>query len=64
MEPHDESPRIVDLIAAFGSKKLPSGRHKMKLDVATNAESGSLRSPQGSAWQRTGCDRRWLASVF
>ncbi|HCJ7669645.1 ferric uptake regulator family protein [Pseudomonas aeruginosa] len=46
MEPHDESPRIVDLIAAFGSKKLPSGRHKMKLDVATNAESGSLRSPQ------------------
>ncbi|PXF30549.1 hypothetical protein WH50_14720 [Pokkaliibacter plantistimulans] len=33
-------------ITAFSSRKPPSGKHKMRLAVATNAESGSLRSPQ------------------
>ncbi len=46
MEPHDDSRRIVDLIASFGSKKLPSGKHEIKHTAAARAKTGSPRSSQ------------------
>ncbi|ARP80544.1 ferric uptake regulator family protein [Bordetella genomosp. 8] len=44
MEPRDDSPRIVDLIAAFGSKKLPSGKHKIEHTAAAAPDTGSSLS--------------------
>lgn len=46
MEPNDDSPWIVDLIASFGRQKPPSGKHKMKHTAATSAETGSSTSSQ------------------
>lgn len=46
MEPYDDAPWIVDLIASFGSKKPPSGKHKMKRTAAASTATGSLTSSQ------------------
>ena len=44
MEPNDVSPRIIDLITSFGSKKLTSGRHMMKHTAAANSKARALIS--------------------
>ncbi|MBR7924177.1 MULTISPECIES: Fur family transcriptional regulator [Burkholderiaceae] len=46
MEPHDEPPRIIDLITSFGSKNLSSGKQKMKHTAAASSEVGSPKSSQ------------------
>ncbi|AXL71799.1 transcriptional repressor [Pseudomonas aeruginosa] len=54
MEPHDDPPRIIDLITSFGSKNLPSGKHMMK---HTAAASPVTRSPMLSQEQRLAASR-------
>lgn len=46
MEPYDHSRQIADLIASFGSKKPPSGKHKINHFAAARAEAGSPTSSQ------------------
>lgn len=46
MKPHDDSRRIVDLIASFGSKKLPSGKHKQAAKARDDARSPVLSQEQ------------------
>ena len=40
MEPHDDPSRIVHMIASFGSRSLPSGRHKLKHAAEAGAGAG------------------------
>ncbi|UKE45643.1 MULTISPECIES: Fur family transcriptional regulator [Xanthomonas translucens group] len=54
MEPHDDPPRIIELITSFGSKSLPSGNHLMKHSAAANPET---RSPVSSQEQRLAASR-------
>ncbi|MEI7064433.1 hypothetical protein [Dickeya chrysanthemi] len=54
MDPHDDPPRIIDLITSFGSKNLPSGKHMMK---HTAAASPVTRSPMSSQEQRLAASR-------
>ncbi|UKE76099.1 Fur family transcriptional regulator [Xanthomonas graminis] len=54
MEPHDDPPRIIELITAFGSKNLPSGKHTMKHSAAANPET---RSPMSSQEHRLAASR-------
>jgi len=54
MEPHDDPPRIIDLITSFGSKNLPSGKHTMKHTAAANPEAGA---PMSSQEQRLAASR-------
>lgn len=46
MEPHDDPPRIIDLITSFGSKNTPSGKHIMKHTAAANPDAGAPISSQ------------------
>ncbi|MGJ7558497.1 Fur family transcriptional regulator [Variovorax sp. RB3P1] len=46
MEPYDDSPRVVDLIASFGSKRLPSDKPKTRHTAAARDETESPTSVQ------------------
>lgn len=46
MEPNDDSPWIVDLMASFGRQKPPSGKHRMKHTAAASTETGPPPSSQ------------------
>lgn len=54
MEPHDDPPRLIDLITSFGSKNLPSGKPMMKHIAAATPETGS---PMSSQEQRLAASR-------
>ncbi|WP_186087926.1 Fur family transcriptional regulator [Burkholderia gladioli] len=54
MDPHDDPPRIIDLITSFGSKSLPSGNQTMK---HTAAACPATRSPMSSQEQRLAASR-------
>ncbi len=54
MEPYDDSRRIVDLVASFGSKNPPSGQHKRKNTAAARAKTGSSTSSQGQRLEANG----------
>lgn len=54
MEPYDDSRRIVDLVASFGSKNPPSGQHKRKNTAAARAKTGSSTSSQGQRLEPNG----------
>ncbi|MBI0331261.1 Fur family transcriptional regulator [Burkholderia plantarii] len=54
MDPHDDPPRIIDLITSFGSKSLPSGSQTMQ---HTTAARPATRSPMSSQEQRLAASR-------
>ncbi|WP_371143105.1 Fur family transcriptional regulator [Burkholderia cepacia] len=54
MDPHDDPPRIIDLITSFGSKSLPSGKHTMK---HTTSACPATTPPMSSQEQRLAASR-------
>ncbi|HGL6717884.1 transcriptional repressor [Burkholderia contaminans] len=54
MDPHDDSPRIIDLITSFGNKSLPSGKHTMK---HATAACPATTPPMSSQEQRLAASR-------
>jgi Fur family ferric uptake transcriptional regulator len=45
MAPHDESPRIIDLITSFGSKTSPSSKRMKHIVASSSSKANAPKSP-------------------